>query len=71
MSDTRSPLEALNAFRKMLVEERRQIVSTALELREANGEGGLHGAEFQRIQEQIEALDRAIADETALQPLGV
>jgi len=58
----------LEKFRAVLVEERRRIVSTALELREANGEGGLWGADVQRLQEQIEAVDRAIKDEENLRP---
>lgn len=59
----------LEQFRAVLVEERRRIVSTALELRAANGEGGANwGADVQRLQEQIEAVDRAIKDEEKLRP---
>lgn len=65
-------LEALKAFRAILVEGRREIVRTAHDLREANRQGGSYGknwgADFQQIQEQIEAIDRAIKDEESLEP---
>ena len=68
MSESQSPLDDLRAFRELLVAERRRIIRAALELREANEEqsptsGAGHGAELQRIQEQIEAVDRAFEDE--------
>lgn len=38
---TNDPVGDLHAFKRLLVQERRRIVSTALDLREQNGEGGL------------------------------
>jgi hypothetical protein len=58
----------LKIMRAMLVEERRKVVAVGLSLREHNGEGGLRGAEIKILQEQIEAVDRAIKDEESLQP---
>ena len=62
----KTPLEELEAFRQIHLEERRRIVRTALELRETNKEGGLHGEQLARAQGWIEAVDRAIEDERKL-----
>ncbi|TGT42613.1 hypothetical protein [Mesorhizobium sp. M8A.F.Ca.ET.165.01.1.1] len=56
-------LSELMAFRQIYVEERRKLVETALFLRKANGDGGLHGAGLSSIQEILDAIDRAIMDE--------
>ena len=69
MSEQQSALDYLKAFRELLVEERRRVVVKALELHKENGEGGDgFGLDMQLAQEQIEAVDRAIADEILLQP---
>ncbi|MCR5856582.1 hypothetical protein [Mesorhizobium sp. J428] len=68
MTDFSNPLTNLRTFRDIYVEERRREVRTALELRKTNGEGGLWGAKVREIQIIIEAIDKAIADEEALQP---
>jgi hypothetical protein len=61
-------VDQLKAFRQILVEKRRKVVANALHLRAVNGDGGLWGAEVQKLQEQIDATDRAITDEEALEP---
>ena len=72
MSETNeeSTVEQLEAFREVLVEERRRLVATALDLRRQNGDSGGEnwGPQVKAIQEQIEAVDRAIADEKKLSP---
>lgn len=65
-----SDLKRLQDFRDILVAERRRIVRTVFDLREANNDktptGGANRApDVQKIQEQIDAVDRAIADEKA------
>jgi hypothetical protein len=73
MSASRSPLEYLKQFRQLLVEERRSVIFNFFELRTANRQDNTptslvhrHGAEVQKLQEEIEAVDRAIKDEEAL-----
>ncbi|WP_146056357.1 hypothetical protein [Methylobacterium sp. V23] len=69
MTDRANPVKDLEDFRKVLVNERRVRVATALDLRDANGgEGGLWGSDVKSLQEQIGAIDRAIEDETKLIP---
>lgn len=72
MAEEQTPVEALQEFRAILVAERQNIVRNALSLRKDNAElgneimpwdGANRGVEFQRVQEQIDAVDRAIADE--------
>ena len=63
-----SDLGRLQSFRDILVAERRRIVRTVFELRRANNDttptGGANRApDVQKIQEQIDAVDRALADE--------
>jgi len=64
-----SPLEDLRAFRALLVEERRRVIAEALEIAATAGHGGpnrvkgAHGLELKALQEQIEAVDKAIQDE--------
>jgi hypothetical protein len=62
------PIADLREFRSMLVAARRREVRNTLGTREANkGEGGEGAANSVRVyQEQIEAIDRAIADEMKL-----
>lgn len=64
MSDELSAYESLRKFRELLVEERRRIVRVALETHAARGQGGgLQGANFHAVQEQIESVDRALTEE--------
>jgi hypothetical protein len=64
-----SPLEDLRSFRTLLVEERRRVIADALEVAKSAGHGGpgrlkgAHGLELKALQEQIEAVDKAIDDE--------
>ena len=74
MSDQPSTLTDLEAFRAILVAERQRIVSKALD---AHGGGDRHtinqldtGAAFQRVQEQLEAVERAINDAKSKKPGG-
>jgi hypothetical protein len=67
-SGTPSPLDDLKAFRKMLVEERRKIVRAALEAHDTAPADHVAPTKLKIIQEQIEAVDRAIADEGQRQP---
>jgi hypothetical protein len=65
-----SDLKRLQEFRDILVAERRRIIKTVFDLRETNKDtsptGGANRApDVQKIQEQIDAVDRAIADEIA------
>jgi hypothetical protein len=60
MSDCFSPLGELEAFRKILVEQRRQVVRLALRSK-SSAEG--FGASLKTVQEEIEAVDRALEDE--------
>lgn len=69
MSEQQSPIDSLKIFREFLVEERRRVVVKALIHHKENGEGDDgFGLDIQLAQEQIEAVDRAIADEILLQP---
>jgi hypothetical protein len=64
MPDQPSPVDELKAFREMLVEKRRQLVRGALRTRnEAPLVSDEEAAEAVTVQEQIEAVDRAIEDE--------
>ncbi len=72
MTNAGSPLEKLAAFKMILVERRRQIVETAIDSRHSTtpqggepdpGAGSAWGAEFLAVQQQIDAVDRAMADE--------
>jgi hypothetical protein len=64
-----SPIDNLKAFRVLLVEERRRVVADALDVAKTANLGaasrlkGGHGLELKALQEQIEAIDKAIADE--------
>jgi hypothetical protein len=60
MSEQPSPVEELEAFREILVEQRRQVVRIAL--RSKSGTEGF-GASLKAAQDEIEAVDRAVADE--------
>ena len=60
MPDYFSPLDELEAFRKILVEQRRQVVRLALRSK-SSAEG--FGASLRTVQEEIEAVDRALEDE--------
>lgn len=73
MSQVPSPLEDLQAFREILVAARRRVVRQVHELREDNREtepsaGARWGADFKAIQDQIEAVDRAIKEEELAEP---
>jgi hypothetical protein len=64
MSEELSPVDALKAFRDILVDERRRIIREALVIQKENGSGGASFApNLSTIQEHIEAVDRAITDE--------
>jgi len=68
----KTELERLQDFRVILVARRRQAVQSVFELREANKEtdsayGYKAGPEFRAIQDQIEAVDRAIEDEARIE----
>ena len=64
MPDQPSPVDELKAFREMLVEKRRQLVSGALRARDEDPlVSDEKVAEAVAVQEQIEAVDRAIEDE--------
>ena len=64
MPDQPSPVDELKAFREMLVEKRRQLVRGALRTRdEAPLVSDEEAAEAVTVQEQIEAVGRAIEDE--------
>lgn len=69
MSQGNDPVNALRTFRAMHVEERRRIVSEALESAKAMSEGVALGAGLRAVQEQIDMIDRALADERQLQAL--
>lgn len=69
MSETETPVEAMRAFREVLVEARRSVVKNALSIHRANGDGGENwGPALRKVQEEIDAVDRAIADEQLLDP---
>ncbi len=74
MANPSSPYEQLIAFKMILTERRRKIVTAALDHRTSNtmqngevdpGEGSVWGLEFLDVQLQIDAVDRALADEKA------
>lgn len=71
----RSHIERLEEFRGILVATRREGVRNVHHARDAmqasgfqisDSEGSKYGAELQALQEQIEAVDRAIEDEKRL-----
>jgi hypothetical protein len=68
----KTELQRLEDFRMILVARRRQIVQSVFDLREANKEtdsaaGANSGPEFRTIQDQIDAVDRAIDDEAKIE----
>lgn len=72
---TRSHVERLGEFREILVATRREGVRNVHHTRDAmrasgfqigNSDGSSYGAQLQALQEQIEAVDRAIEDEKRL-----
>ncbi len=74
MAENPRPADDLKTMRTLLVEERRRIVRIAVEQAEANWEpsnpaGAINrdlamwGPGVQHLQEWIDAVDRAIADE--------
>ena len=72
MSETTrlTPLETVKTVQVFLVEERRRIAATAVDLERANGSFNLSwGESIREIQELIEALDRAIRHEEVLENL--
>ena len=64
-----SALDDLRSFRHLLVEERRRVIGEALEITKTSAHGspgrlkGAHGLEVKALQDQIEAVDKAIEDE--------
>ncbi|MCQ8872486.1 hypothetical protein NP945_11705 [Mesorhizobium sp. LMG17149] len=68
MDDKNQHLEDLQEFRAIYVSERRNQIRTALDLRKSNGDGGMWGQQLKALQEIIEAVDRAIADEQDAEP---
>ena len=72
MSDQPSPVTDLEDFRALLTAERQRIVRKALEAyRGGNRDIQLDtGVAFQRVQEQLEAVERAINDEKSRRPGG-
>lgn len=71
----RNHIERLEAFREVLVATRREGIRNVLQTRDAmrasgfqigDGEGSSFGAELKGLQEQIEAVDRAVEDEKRL-----
>ena len=72
---TRSHVERLGEFREILVATRREGVRNVHHTRDAmrasgfqigDSDGSSYGAQLQLLQEQIEAVDRAIEDEKRL-----
>lgn len=71
----RNHIERLEAFREILVATRREGVRNVLHTRDAmqasgfqigDSDGSSFGAELKGLQEQLEAVDRAIEDERRL-----
>ena len=63
-----SEIERLREFRTVLVLKRRSLIAQVLDFREKNASrdpaaGSATGKDVRDLQEQIEAVDRAIADE--------
>ena len=72
---TRNHVERLGEFREILVATRREGVRNVHHTRDAmrasgfqigDSDGSSYGAELKALQEEIEALDRAIEDEKRL-----
>jgi len=72
---TRTNVERLEEFREILVATRREGVRNVHHTRDAmrasgfqigDSDGSAYGAQLQLLQEQIEAVDRAIEDEKRL-----
>jgi hypothetical protein len=73
MAEPPSAVEDLKNLRELLVIERRYVIRDFFQMRERNREDGLptslerkEGDQIRRLQEQIEAVDRAINDEELL-----
>lgn len=66
MAETNEYIEGLKEMRSWYLEQRRKKVSTALELRKANGDGGMWAIEVSQANNAIEALDKAIEHEKKL-----
>ncbi|MER8980544.1 hypothetical protein [Mesorhizobium sp. M0518] len=72
---TRSHVERLDEFREILVATRREGIRNVHHTRDAmrasgfqigDSDGSSYGAELKALQEQIEAVDRAVEDEKRL-----
>lgn len=61
-------VENLTELRALLVTARRKMVEEALFYRKQNFESPLDGDRVKSLQEQIEAVDRAIAEELRDEP---
>ena len=74
MSDQVSTIPDLEDFRAILLVERQRIVGRALDAHRGGDREFMNqldaGAAFQRIQEQLEAVERAINDEKSKRPGG-
>jgi len=74
MSGQVSTIPDLEDFRAILLVERQRIVGRALDAHRGGDREILNqldaGAAFQRIQEQLEAVERAINDEKSKRPGG-
>jgi len=74
MSNQFSTLTDLEEFRSILLIERQRIVGKALDAHRGGDRQTINqldtGAAFQRVQEQIEAVERAINDEKSKRPGG-
>ncbi|KAB1071206.1 hypothetical protein [Methylobacterium planeticum] len=74
MSDDTQAISDLRALRSAFVAKRRQIAQLAISEAGSSGasspdvtSGYLYGADLEGIQKQIEAVDRAIADERVIE----
>jgi hypothetical protein len=66
MASSSSPLDELKAFRELQVQERRKLVTAALKAHAESMSDQGAALKLKVMQELIEAMDRAIADEQGL-----
>ena len=66
MDSNSSPLDELKAFRKIQVQERQKLVTAALRAHAESTTDNMAAQKMKITQDQIEAIDRAIADEQGL-----
>ena len=66
MDSSSPPLDELKAFRELQVQERRKLVTAAFRTHAESTTDNIAAQRLKIVQDQIEVIDRVIADEQGL-----